>query len=59
MSFGAKKKFDLIKVTADSLEQQAELKKNEASETQNPDVINDVSFNNLNFIKEKIPLYRD
>lgn len=55
MSFGAKKKFDLIKVNADLLEQQAELKKNEALEIQNPDVINDESFiNNLNSIKEKI-----
>ena len=55
MSFGAKKKFDLIKVNADLLEQQAELKKNEALEIQNPDVINDKSFiNNLNSIKEKI-----
>ena len=55
MSFGAKKKFDLIKVNTDLLEQQAELKKNEALEIQNPDVINDESFiNNLNSIKEKI-----
>jgi len=57
MSFGAKKKFDLIKVNADLLEQQAELKKNEALEIQNPDVINDESFiNNLNSIKERISL---
>ena len=55
MSFGAKKKFDLIKVNTDLLEQQAELKKNEALEIQNPDVINDESvINNLNSIKEKI-----
>ena len=55
MSFGAKKKFDLIKVNTDLLEQQAELKKNEALEIQNPDVIDDESFiNNLNSIKEKI-----
>lgn len=55
MSFGAKKKFDLIKVNTDLLEQQAELKKNEALEIQNPDVINDELFiNNLNSIKEKI-----
>ena len=55
MSFGAKKKFDLIKVNTDLLEQQAELKKNEALEIQNPDVINDESvINNLDSIKEKI-----
>ena len=55
MSFGAKKKFNLIKVNTDLLEQQAELKKNEALEIQNPDVINDESFvNNLNDIKENI-----
>ncbi|MDY0399526.1 MAG: hypothetical protein RBR36_02315 [Bacilli bacterium] len=55
MSFGAKKKFDLIKANTDLLEQQAELKKNEALEIQNPDVINDESFiSNLNSIKEKI-----
>ena len=55
MSFGAKKKFDLIKVNTDLLEQQAELKKNETLEIQNPDVINDESFiNNLNSIKESI-----
>lgn len=56
MSFGAKKKFDLIKVNTDLLEQRTELKKNEALEIQNPDVINDELFiNNLNFIKEKTP----
>jgi len=55
MSFGVKKKFDLIKVNTDLLEQQAELKKNEALEIQNPDVINDEAFiNNINSIKEKI-----
>ena len=55
MSFGAKKKFDLIKVNTDLIEQQAELKKNEALEIQNPDVINYESFiNNLNSIEEKI-----
>lgn len=55
MSFGAKKRFDLIKVNADLLEQQAELKKNEALEIRNPDVINDEAFiDNLNSIKEKI-----
>lgn len=55
MSFGTKKKFDLIKVNTDLLEQQAELKKNEALEIQNPDVINDETFmNNLNSIKERI-----
>ncbi len=49
------KKFDSIKINADLLEQQAELKKNETLEIQNPDVINDESFiNNLNCIKEKI-----
>lgn len=48
-------KFDLIKVNSDLLEQQVELKKNEALEIQNPDVINDESFiNNINSIKEKI-----
>ena len=57
MSFGAKKKFNLIKVNTDLLEQQAELKKNEALEIQNPDVINDEAFiDNLNSIKEKIAL---
>jgi DNA invertase Pin-like site-specific DNA recombinase len=57
MSFGAKKKFDLIKVNTDLLEQQAELKKNEALEIQNSDVINDELFiNNLYFIKERISL---
>jgi CRISPR/Cas system-associated protein Cas5 (RAMP superfamily) len=55
MSFGAKKKFDLIKVNTDLLEQQAELKKNEALEIQNPDIISDESFiNNFNSIKENI-----
>ena len=55
LSFCAKKKFDLAKVNIDLLAQQAEFKKNEALEIQNPDVINDESFiNNLNFIKEKI-----
>lgn len=55
MSLGAKKKFDLIKDNSELLEQQAELKKNEALEIQNPYVINDEVFiNNLNSIKEKI-----
>ena len=46
MSFGVKKKFDLIKVNTGSLEQQAELKKNEALEIQNSGIINDKSFIN-------------
>lgn len=57
ISFGAKKKFDLIKVNTDLLEQQAELKKNVILKIQNPDVIIDESFtNNLDLLKKKSPL---
>lgn len=52
MSFGSKKKYDLIKANANLLEQQAELKKNETLEIQTRGFINDKSFiYNLNSIK--------
>lgn len=48
MTFGAKRKFDLIKVNTDLLEQQAKLKKNVIL----ADVIIDESFiNNLDLLK--------